>query len=49
MISQKSAANKSLCAKIFNPPTKVAWAKGVTTRFGGSMNSIGVAWQYTWF
>jgi hypothetical protein len=27
---------------------KVAWAKGLTTRFGGDMNSIAVGWQYTW-
>src|SRR5215831_7112402 len=27
---------------------KVAWAKGLTTRFGGSLNTILVGWQYTW-
>jgi hypothetical protein len=27
---------------------KVAWAKGLTTRFGGDMNSIALGWQYTW-
>jgi len=27
---------------------KVAWAKGVTTRIGGSLNSIVIGWQYTW-
>jgi len=27
---------------------KVAWARGVTTRFGGSLNTIAVVWQYTW-
>jgi hypothetical protein len=27
---------------------KVAWAKGLTTRFGGSLNTIAVGWQYTW-
>jgi len=27
---------------------KVAWAKGVTTRSGGSLNSIVIGWQYTW-
>jgi hypothetical protein len=27
---------------------KVAWAKGVTTRIGGSLNTVAVAWQYTW-
>jgi len=27
---------------------KVAWAKGVTTRIGGSLNSIRIGWQYTW-
>ena len=27
---------------------KVAWAKGLTTRFGGSLNTIAIAWQYTW-
>lgn len=28
---------------------KVAWAKGVTTRIGGNLNTIVVGWQYTWF
>lgn len=28
---------------------KVAWAKGVTTRIGGNLNTIAVAWQYAWF
>jgi hypothetical protein len=28
---------------------KVAWAKGVTTRIGGNLNTILVAWQYAWF
>lgn len=28
---------------------KVAWAKGLTTRFGGSLNTIAIVWQYTWF
>ena len=28
---------------------KVVWAKGVTTRIGGNLNTIAVAWQYTWF
>lgn len=27
---------------------KIAWAKGVTTRIGGSLNSIVIGWQYTW-
>ncbi|HSE33549.1 MAG TPA: transporter [Pyrinomonadaceae bacterium] len=27
---------------------KIAWAKGLTTRFGGSLNAIAVVWQYTW-
>ena len=27
---------------------KVAWARGLTTRFGGSLNTIAVVWQYTW-
>ncbi len=27
---------------------KMAWARGLTTRFGGSLNTLGVAWQYTW-
>lgn len=27
---------------------KVAWAKGVTTRIGGNLNTIAVAWQYAW-
>jgi hypothetical protein len=28
---------------------KVAWAKGVTTRIGGNLNTVAVAWQYAWF
>ena len=28
---------------------KVAWAKGVTTRIGGNLNTIAFAWQYAWF
>ena len=28
---------------------KVAWAKGVTTRIGGNLNTIVVGWQYAWF
>ena len=27
---------------------KVAWAKGLTTRFGGHVNAVAVAWQYVW-
>ena len=27
---------------------KVAFAKGVTTRFGGDMTSVAVGWQYAW-
>lgn len=28
---------------------KIAWAKGVTTRIGGNLNTIVVGWQYAWF
>ncbi len=28
---------------------KVAWAKGVTTRIGGNLNTVVVGWQYAWF
>ena len=28
---------------------KVAWAKGVTTRIGGSLNTVVIGWQYVWF
>lgn len=28
---------------------KIGWAKGVTTRIGGNLNTIAVAWQYAWF
>ena len=28
---------------------KVAWAKGVTARIGGNLNTIAVGWQYAWF
>jgi hypothetical protein len=27
---------------------KVAWAKGVTTRVGGNLNTVVVGWQYAW-
>ena len=27
---------------------KVAWARGVTTRLGSSLNTVVVGWQYTW-
>jgi Putative MetA-pathway of phenol degradation len=27
---------------------KVAWAKGVTARFGGDLSTVAVGWQYTW-
>lgn len=28
---------------------KVAWAKGLTTRFGGHVNTVALGWQYAWF
>ena len=28
---------------------KIAWAKGVTTRIGGSLNTILIGWQFVWF
>lgn len=28
---------------------KVAWARGVTTRIGGNLNTIALGWQYAWF
>jgi len=28
---------------------KIAWAKGVTTRIGGNLNTIVFGWQYAWF
>lgn len=28
---------------------KIAWAKGVTARIGGNLNTIAVGWQYAWF
>jgi hypothetical protein len=31
-----------------NHSVKVAWAKGVTARVGGNLNSIAVGYQYTW-
>src|ERR1044072_5066002 len=27
---------------------KVAWAKGLTARFGGNLNTVATGWQYTW-
>ena len=27
---------------------KIAWAKGLTTRFGGDLNIVAMAWQYAW-
>lgn len=32
-----------------NQSLKIAFARGLTARFGGSLTSIGVAWQYAWF
>jgi len=32
-----------------NHSIKVAWAKGVLSRIGGSLNTIAVGYQYTWF
>jgi len=28
---------------------KIVWAKGVTTRIGGNLNTIVLGWQYAWF
>jgi hypothetical protein len=28
---------------------KVAYASGLTTRFGGHLKTIGVGWVYAWF
>lgn len=28
---------------------KVAWAKGVTARIGGNLNTVAIGWQYVWF
>ena len=28
---------------------KLVWAKGLTARIGGNLNTIAVGWQYTWF
>lgn len=28
---------------------KIAWAKGVTTRIGGNLNTFVAGWQYAWF
>lgn len=28
---------------------KAAWAKGVTTRIGGNLNTFAFGWQYAWF
>ena len=28
---------------------KIAWAKGVTTRIGGNLNTFAIGWQYAWF
>ncbi|MCI0660521.1 MAG: transporter [Acidobacteria bacterium] len=27
---------------------KIAWARGVKTRFGGDFNSVAISWQYAW-
>lgn len=31
-----------------NHSLKLAWAKGVTARIGGDLNTIAVGWQYSW-
>jgi hypothetical protein len=28
---------------------KVVWARGITTRIGGHLNTVAVGWQYVWF
>jgi hypothetical protein len=28
---------------------KLAWSRGLTTRIGGSFNTVSISWQYTWF
>jgi hypothetical protein len=28
---------------------KLAWSSGLTTRIGGSFNTVSISWQYTWF
>jgi hypothetical protein len=28
---------------------KIAWAKGVTARVGGHLNTVAIGWQYVWF
>ena len=53
-VSNKDRQRNSRVGATFSLPLnqqqslKIAWAKGVTTRIGGNLNSIVVGWQYTW-
>jgi hypothetical protein len=49
--SQRNSRIGATCSYPFGKrhSLKVAWAKGVTARFGGKLNTIAIGWQYTWF
>jgi hypothetical protein len=49
--SQKNSRIGATFSYPFGPrhSLKIAWAEGVTARFGGKLNTIAIGWQYTWF
>jgi hypothetical protein len=34
---------------VLHQSLKLAWSRGVTTRIGSSLDTLGVVWQYVWF
>jgi hypothetical protein len=52
--AKADAQNNSRFGTTFSYPfspqqsLKVAYARGLTARFGGHLSSVGVGWQYTW-
>ena len=53
-VAKADALSNSRVGATFSYPVggrqslKAAWVKGVTTRFGGDVNTFAVGWQYTW-
>jgi hypothetical protein len=53
VVNEDSQRNSRLGATFSLPlksqqSVKFVWAKGVTARFGGDLNTVAVGWQYTW-
>lgn len=53
-VVKSDAQNNSRVGATFSYPLnkrqslKVAWARGLTARFGGDLSSVAAGWQYTW-